>query len=108
MGIESGFALEGAEVETVAGAGIENHVVGSRGDGLRDGQTQTFGHPQVMQTPPRGNGFWCIAWTLGSPFLRLKQVDISAPSDVEGMSARTEHPPFLAYKPQMAVAYGAK
>jgi hypothetical protein len=28
--------MESAEVETIAAAGVENHVVVSRGDGLRD------------------------------------------------------------------------
>ena len=33
MGLTSGSALESTEVETIAAAGIENHVAGSRVDG---------------------------------------------------------------------------
>ncbi len=36
MGIEPRFALESAEVEAIAAAGIENHVAGSGADGFRD------------------------------------------------------------------------
>jgi len=61
-----------------------------------------------MQTPPRGNGAGGIAGMPGSPFLRLKQVDISAASDVEGVSARAQHSPPVARQPLVAAAHGAK
>jgi hypothetical protein len=61
-----------------------------------------------MQTPPGCNGFRCIARMPGSPLLQLKQVDISTPSDVEGMFARTDHSPFVAHQAQMAAAHGAQ
>ena len=48
MGIARGFALESAEIETIAAAGIENHVVASRGDGFRNRQTLMPGEPPVM------------------------------------------------------------
>ncbi len=48
MGIEAGFTLESAEVETIPTAGVENHVVGSRGDGVPDRQSLLLGKPPVM------------------------------------------------------------
>lgn len=48
MRIAPGIALESAEVETIAAAGIENHVAGSRGDGFRDGQTLMLSKSPVM------------------------------------------------------------
>jgi hypothetical protein len=48
MGLEPGFALESAEVETIAAAGIENHIVGSRGDGFRDRNALLLRKPPVM------------------------------------------------------------
>ena len=45
---------------------------------------------------------------LGPPFLGLQQVDISAPSDVEGMFARADHSTHVAHQAQMAAAHGAK
>ncbi len=48
MGLTSGSALQSTEVETVAAAGIENHVAGSGVDGFRDRQTLMLGKPPVM------------------------------------------------------------
>ncbi len=48
VGLTSGSALESTEVETIAAAGIENHVAGSRVDGFRDRQTLMLGNPPVM------------------------------------------------------------
>ena len=48
MGIEAGFALESAEVETIPAAGVENHVIGSRSDGLPDRQSLLLRKAPVM------------------------------------------------------------
>ncbi len=61
-----------------------------------------------MQTPPRCDGVCRIARLFGSPFLRLKQVDISAAGDVEGMVARADHSPFVAHQAQVAAAHRAE
>jgi len=61
-----------------------------------------------VQSPARSYGSHCVARILGSPFLRLEQVDVSATRDVEGMSTRTEQPPLLAHQRHVAAADGAE
>ena len=45
---------------------------------------------------------------LGSAFLRLEQVDVTAPGDVEGMSASADHSAIIAQQGEMAIADGAE
>ena len=97
-----------AEVETVAAAGIENDVAGRCGHDLRDGAQQRLGHAAIVQSPPRRDGSRRVARLLGSPLLRLEQVDVSAARDVERMSARTEQSPLLAHQRHVAIADGAE
>src|ERR1700682_6273176 len=61
-----------------------------------------------MQPPAGCHGRRGIAWALGSPVLRVQQVDVTAARDIEGMSARTDQPPLLARERQVAVAYRAE
>ena len=52
MRIEAGLASEGAEVETVTAAGIENDVTGACGYQLCDGVEQRLSHAAIVQSPP--------------------------------------------------------
>ena len=105
MGVEVRFALDGAEVEAVAAAGIQNHVVGSGRHGLRD--RRDAGVPSrpchaIAGAPPRRRS---IARMFGAPLLRLQQVDVAAARDIEGVSARADHPPLFAQQWQMTAAH---
>jgi hypothetical protein len=64
MRIEAGLASEGAEVETVTAAGIENDVPRARDHHLRDGVQQRLGHAAIVQSPPRCYGSRRIARVL--------------------------------------------
>src|SRR5713101_6559756 len=108
MRIEAGLASEGAEVETVTAAGIENDVPRACDDHLRDGVQQRLGRAAIVQSPPRCYGSRSVARALRSPLLRLEQVDVSATRDVERMSARTEQSPLSAPQRHVAIADGAE
>ena len=107
MGLEAGFPLESAEVETIPAAGVENYVPGRCGDGVPDRESLLLCKTPVMETPPRCDSFRGIARPFGSPLLRLKQVDVPAPSDVEGMPAGADHRPFGAHQAEPAASYWA-
>jgi hypothetical protein len=72
VGIETGLAGEGAEIEAVAAAGIENDVAGRCGYGFRDGLEQGPGDATVVQSPSRRDSILRVARLLRSPFLRLE------------------------------------
>jgi hypothetical protein len=108
VGIEPNLTLESAEVETVATARVENYVVRVRSGSLGHRPAQRLGHSPVVNSPPRRDGLRRIAGVLGSPFLRLKQVDIPAASDVKGMSPRTDHAPFIEHQRLTAASHRAQ
>ena len=108
MGVASGLALQQAEVETVAASGVENNVAGSCGQRFGDGAIQRRGDATVMQAAAGGDGIHGIAWMFRAPLLWLQQIDVPAACDVEGMAARTRHPPRVAYQFELAAAHGAK
>src|SRR6202011_3956781 len=78
------------------------------GHHLRDCVQQRLGRAAIVQSPPCSDGSRRVARLLGSTFLRLEQVDVSAARDVEGMSTRTEQPPLLAHQRRVAATDGAK
>jgi len=107
MSFAPGVALESAQVETIAATGVEDHVGRSRIDDLRYRQTLMLRAPSVVQASPRCNHFCRITRVFGAPFLRLQQVDVSAPRDVEGVLAWADHSPLVARQRQLTAAYGA-
>jgi hypothetical protein len=107
MRIEAKLAGKGTEVEAVATAGIEDNVALRRGHDIRDGMKQGLGHAEIVQSPSSLDGSLSVARLLGSPILRLEQVDVSATRDVERMSARTNDTPLLAQQRLVAVSDGA-
>jgi len=56
MCIEAGLVSEGAEVETVTAAGIENDVTGRCVHHRGDRTQQRFGHAAIVQSPPPRDG----------------------------------------------------
>ena len=83
MRIETSLASEAAEVETVAAAGVENRVARRRRRDLRDRLQQRLSRAAIVQSPPPRDGSRRVARLLGSPLLRLEQVDVSATRHVE-------------------------
>ena len=61
----------------------------------------------IEKSPPRGHSLRGIARSLRPPLLRLQQIDVAAPRDVERVSARTDEAALLALERQMAIANGA-
>jgi hypothetical protein len=102
--MEAGLARQGAEIETVPTAGIENGVSRRCAQDPGDGVEQRPGHAEIVQSPPPRDGSRCVAGLLRSPVLRLEQVDVSATRDVERMPARTDQAPVLARQRHSAVA----
>src|ERR1035437_2462894 len=60
-----------------------------------------------MQSPPFGNSRHRVTRLLRSPLLRLKQIDVSASSDVERVPLRAQQMPLLAHQRQVAATDGA-
>ncbi len=108
MRIEADPAREGAEVEPVATAGIENNVAGAWSREIGDGIEQRDRHAEIVQSPAPRDGSRGVTRVLRPPFLRLEQVDVSAPRNVERMSSRTNQPPPLAQQRHVAIADGAE
>ena len=109
MRIEAGLASEAAEVETVAAAGIENDVArATRPSSPRSRRSSGSVTPRSCNRRRAATAAARVARLLGSPILRLEQVDVSAARDVERMSARTNHSPLLARQRQVAAADGAE
>jgi hypothetical protein len=106
MPAESGLAGERTKVETIAAAGIQDHIALRWGDHLFDRPKQGFGDTSIVQPSPRGNGRSRVAGLLRSPILRLEQIDVSASGDIEGMPAFTKQPPQATYQGQAAIANG--
>jgi hypothetical protein len=96
MRIKTDLARETTEVETVAAAGIQNDIARDRVNHLRDSAQQRLRHAAIVQTPPRRYRIRSIARILGSPILRLEQVDVPAACDIERMSPWTYHSLFFA------------
>jgi hypothetical protein len=87
MRIEARLAGKGAEIETVATAGIENDIALRWGREIRDGMQQGLGHAEIVQSPSPLDGSIRVARLLRSPVLGLEQVNVSATRDVVRMSA---------------------
>jgi hypothetical protein len=102
--IETHPVREATQVETVAAAGIQNHIARNRVNRLRDSTQQWIRHTTIVQTPPRRDRLDGIARVLGSPILRLQQVDVPATCDVERMSPPTNDSPVITRQCQMAIA----
>ncbi len=107
MRIEAGLASKGAEVETVAAAGIKNDVAGRSAHDVRYRPQERFGDAALVQSPAPRDGGRSVARLIRSPVLWLKQVDVPAARDVERMPARTEESLRLAHQRQMTAADGA-
>src|ERR1700692_3025790 len=102
MRVEAGLGSQAAKVESIAAAGIEHDVARRCSDGLRDGVQQWRCHAAVVQSPPPCYGGHRVARVPGSALLRLKQVDVSAPRNVERMSTWTYQSPLLPRQRQVA------
>ena len=108
MRIETNFAGERAEIETIAAACIENHVFSRRRDHLRNSAQQRRGDPEIVQTPPPGDRVGSIARLLRTAILRLKEIDVSAARDVERVTARADQPLSILREDQVAFANGTE
>jgi hypothetical protein len=60
-----------------------------------------------MQSPTSGKGSRGVSRPLGSPLLRLQQIAVPAPGDIERMSLHTKQSAIFACKRQVAAADGA-
>jgi hypothetical protein len=87
---EPSLAGKAPKIKTVAAAGIKNDIAGRCPHNLASGAQQRRGHAKVMQPPPPSKGGRRVSRLLGSPLLRLKQIDVPAASDIKRMSARAE------------------
>src|SRR5437879_1012557 len=108
MRIEAGLASEAAKVETITTAGIQSDVAWACGHHLRDGVQQWLSHAAIVQSAPRCDCCRRVTGLLGSPLLRLEQVDVPATRDVERMSSRTQKSPLHAPQRHMAIANRAE
>ena len=104
----AGPSSEGAEVETVAAAGIENDIVRRCGQHLRDCIEQRPGYAAIVQSAPSCDSSRCIAGLTRPAVLRLEQIDVSAAGDIERMPTRTDHAPIGALEWRAAAADGAQ
>jgi len=108
MPITAALSGERAEIEAVPAAGVEDRVVWRSLHNLRDCVQQWLSRAAIVQSPPAFDGSRRVARLLGSPFLWLQQVDVSAARHVEGMPARTQKSPPLAHQRHVAAADGAE
>jgi hypothetical protein len=85
MGVAARLLSEAAKIEAIAATGIENDIARTYGCHLGDGAHQGLGHALIVQPAPGCHGSDSVTWMLRSPLLRLEEVDVTAPSDVERM-----------------------
>jgi hypothetical protein len=104
VGTEAALASQAPKIETVAAARIQNDVARRCGNYFFDRLQQWRGHTTIVQSPPPLSGRIGIARLLGSPILRLKQVDVSAARNVERMPALADYPVLFAHQLQLATA----
>ena len=95
-------------IETLSAAGIQNDVARGCARKIRNCVQQGLCHPEIVQAPPPGNRFSRVPWLFRTAVLRLQQIYVAAACDIEGMSARADHSPFVAYQRQVASADGAQ
>src|ERR1017187_10370563 len=107
MRLESSLASEASEIETVAATGIQNNVARTSGHELRNSAQQRLRHTAIVQPAPRPDGCRGVAGLLGTPILRLEQINVPAPRDIKGMAARTDEPPLLTHQRHAAVTNAA-
>src|ERR1035438_2654835 len=107
MRLESSLASEASEIETVAAAGIQSNVARTSGHKLRNSAQQRLRHTAIVQPAPRPDGCRGVAGLLGTPILRLEQIDVSTPPDIERMAACADEPPLLTHQRHATVADAA-
>lgn len=108
MRAEFGLPVERAEIKTVPAAGVKNDIFGRRERKIGDGMKERAGHAAIVKATPSGYSGGRVARPAGPAVLGLEQVDVSAASDVEGVSVFTKEATLFALQDRAAIADGAK
>jgi len=85
VGLAVGLCGQICQVETVAGADVEEGVGGRGLEGLGDGFQQRPGEAEVVEIAAGGDGGGGVAGIFGAAVLGLEKVDVAGAGDVEGV-----------------------
>ena len=89
--LKPNFPGERAEIKAIAATRVENAIVGRGRGQFRNPAEQRLAHSPIVQSAPRRHALRRIAGIFGFSVLRLEQIDVAAPGDVERVPARAHH-----------------
>ena len=107
VGLAGGLLGEGAEIEAVAAAGVENDVLGGGGGEVDDGGEEGGGDATVVEAAASGDGGGGVAGVFGAAVLGLEKVGVAGAGHVEGVAAGAEEAAVRGGEGLLAVADGA-
>ena len=107
VSLAGGLLGEGAEVEAIAAAGVEDDVLSGGGGEVSDGSEEGGGDAPVMKAAAGSDGGGGITRILGPAVLGLEEIGVAGAGHVEGVAAGAEEAVVRGGECLLAVADGA-